>query len=75
MQISPSQRENILHLWWPLGGGGGLKPKSPNFCAPKIAQIDISFCNISLFPAMKSGSEGGGGLHPPAPPLQEMLTG
>ena len=45
-------------------GGGGLEPKSPKVCVPKRAQINISFCKISFFPAMKSGSEGGGGCPP-----------
>ena len=47
------------------GGGGGLEPKSPKVWVRKTAQINISFCkisfcNISFFPAMNSGSEGGG---------------
>ena len=44
-------------------------PYSPKVCVPKTAQINISFCKVSFFPAMKSGSEGGGGVldTPPTP--------
>ena len=50
-------------------GGGVLEPKSPKVCVPKTAQINISFGKISFFPAMNSGSEGGGvRTPPPAPP-------
>ena len=43
------------------GVGGGLEPNIPKVCVSKMAQINISFCKISFFPTMKSGSEGGGG--------------
>ena len=32
------------------GGGGGLEPKSPKVCGPKIAQIKISFGKFHFFP-------------------------
>ena len=35
------------------GGGGVWNPK---VCAPKMAQINISFCKFHFFPTMKSGS-------------------
>ena len=33
-----------------LGGEGGLEPKSPKVCVPKIAQINIFFCKFHCFP-------------------------
>ena len=52
----------------------GLKPKSPKLCGPKTAQINTSFCKTSFFPAMKSGSDGGGMLAPPPPRDAELLS-
>ena len=51
-----------------LGGKGGLEPKSPNVCVPKIAQVNLSFCKFHFFPTMKSGSKGGAGVRTPPPP-------
>ena len=42
-----------------LRGRGGLEPENPEVCVPTTAPINISFCKISFFPTMKSGSEGG----------------
>ena len=42
------------------GGGGPGTQKSKNLCTQN-SQINISFCERSLFPPMKSGSGGGGG--------------
>ena len=54
----------------PLEGGWGCTgiQTSKSLCT-KNSQINISFCIISFFPAMKSGTEegGGGGLAPPLP--------
>ena len=58
-----------------MGGQGVLEPKSPKVCAPKTAQINISFCKTSSFPAMKSGSEGSEGGGVLAPPPREVLDG
>ena len=31
-------------------GVGDLEPKTPKFCVPKIALINISFCKFNCFP-------------------------
>ena len=48
------------------GGGVPGTQKAKSLCT-KNSQINISFCTISCFPTMKSGS-GGGGVSPPPPP-------
>ena len=48
-------------------GGGGLEPKSPKVCVPKIAQINISFCKCHSHYEIRV--EGGGGGYTPHPPL------
>ena len=48
------------------GGGGSWNPKSKSVCT-KNSQTHISFCKVSLFPTMKSGSGGEGVLAPPPP--------
>ena len=50
-----------------VGVGWFLEPKSPKVCVRKTSQINISFCKISFFPTMKSGSEGRGVISPPPP--------
>ena len=54
----------------PEGGGGGLGPKNAKVCAPKIDQINISFCKISLFPTAKTGCQ----TPTPSPSPQETLS-
>ena len=49
-----------------LGGRGSWNTKVQVFVY-KNSQINISFCKISFFPTMKSGSEAGGGGVPPPP--------
>ena len=57
--------------WQSLGlrrrGGGGLEPKSPKVCVPKIAQINISFCKFHRFPPRNPGPMSGGAFDPPPP--------
>ena len=55
-------------------GGGVLEPKSPKVCVPTTAQINISFCKISFFPTVRSGSGGGGVLDPPLSGDAEFLS-
>ena len=56
-----------------LKGVGVWNPKVLKLCVPKMAQIKMPFCKFHLFPTMKSGSEGGGGLAPhPTPGDAEL---
>ena len=50
-----------------MGWGGGPGTQKSKILCTKNSQINISFCKISFFPPMKSGSEGGGWTPPPAP--------
>ena len=73
-EIRAPPRHPMTQLWpefscgrffW--GGGGPGTQKSKILCT-KNSQINSYFCKISFFPAMKSGSEGGGGGVRPHPP-------
>ena len=68
MQVTcPASQPHTVRRVLLKEGGVVLEPEIPRVCFPKISQMNISFCKISVFPAMKSGSEGGGVLDPPPP--------
>ena len=48
-------------------GGGGKKVWNPKVCVPKIARINISFCNFHFFP--QGNLDPGGGSEGGVPPL------
>ena len=58
-EISNKRCHRVKHVLEERTGGGSGNPK---VCAPKVAQINISFCKLHLFPLWNPGPRGGGGV-------------